>query len=276
MPLANNFLVQNGADWVVGATPSRTGYGRGVPNPFGPGASSFEPNTEIYDPSNDPLMKGSRLQVEGQSEYDKQAADKAAADAASAASATASAIAGGSGTPGASGSVLNFINAAKSLLGKPYVWGGTTANGVDCSGLLYFAFNQAGIKMPRYRAVDYGRMGQTVSADQARAGDVVYWNESGDVDHVGIYLGNGMVLNSPHSGTVVQINKVWGNPTYHRIINDDGFGQIATSSGGSVQSYGGKPAGQLFMGSMPAGIGIESTAALNEGHADTGFKMRAV
>jgi cell wall-associated NlpC family hydrolase len=69
----------------------------------------------------------------------------------------------------ANGSVLSFINAAKQLLGKPYVWGGTTINGTDCSGLLYYAFNAAGIKMPRYRASDYGKMGQQVDAHRTRA-----------------------------------------------------------------------------------------------------------
>jgi hypothetical protein len=66
----------------MGATPSRItdpALSRGVPNPFGPGG--WEPNTQIYDPSNDPLMAGSRKQVTGVGEYEHQAADAEAAAA---------------------------------------------------------------------------------------------------------------------------------------------------------------------------------------------------
>lgn len=276
MPLANNQLVQSGTDWVIGVKPpAQSGQPTGVPNPYGAGARAFEPNTQIYDPSNDPLMAGSEVQLTGESAVDKAAAAKAAQTA----TAAPSVIPQSGGTPGASGSVLSFINAAKSLLGKPYVWGGTTASGVDCSGLLYYAFNQAGVKMPRYRASDYGRMGQQVAAAQALPGDIVYWDEPGSTDHVGIYLGGGMVLNSPHTGTVVQIDKVWGDPTYRRIISDNGFGQMATSSGGSVLSYNGQFAGQAFLSPQPHVIGVSSsvpTAALNEQNADTGFRNRAL
>jgi len=270
MPLANNDLVQVGHDWVIGAVPAKGNSStHGVPNPFGVGASAYEPNTIVYDPSNDPLMAGSETQLTGHSRADELAAKDAA-------SAEAGVNAGDTGTPEASGSVLSFINAAKQLLGKPYVWGGTTVSGTDCSGLLYYAFNAAGIKMPRYRAVDYGKMGQQVTADQARPGDIVYWDESGDVDHVGIYLGNGLVLNSPHSGTVTQIDRVWGNPTYRRIINDGGFGQMATSSGGTVLAYDGQNAGSLFASdnaTTPAQAPWAASAAIRL--PNNGFKVRA-
>lgn len=276
MPLANNSLVQVGHDWVIGAVPAKQDTRAvGVPNPFGRGASAYEPNTIVYDPSNDPLMAGSELQLTGRSRSSEVAAEEAAKSAA-AADATAGANAGGAGTAPQAGSALNFINAAKQLLGKPYVWGGTTINGVDCSGLLYYAFNQAGIKMPRYRASDYGKMGQQVTADAALPGDVVYWDEPGDTDHVGIYLGGGLVLNSPHSGTTTQINKVWGNPTYRRIISDNGFAQMATSTGGSTLSYEGQNALSLFAGSNqmnPPPAPWAASAAIRL--PNNGFKVRA-
>lgn len=270
MPLANNNLLQNGSDWVIGAVPSQVGTGsRGVSNPYGAGASAYEPHTQVYDPSSDPLFRGAESQLGG----------SPPADTTQAASGGATAITQGAGSPTTNGSVLSFVNAAKTLLGKPYVWGGTTANGVDCSGLLYYAFNKAGIKMPRYRAVDYGKMGQQVDAGQALPGDIVYWNEPGNVDHVGIYLGSGMVLNSPHTGTVVQINKVWGNPTYRRIIGDNGFGQLATPSGAPVLSYDGDFAGRLFLSQTPATTSPPAwaaSAALGGVNADSGFKNRAL
>lgn len=271
MPLPNNRLVQTGTDFVIGAVPSQSQLRStpGLPNPFGVGASAYEPRTLIYDPSNDPLMAGSDLQVTGQSPEDKAAA-KALADSAGAGVSTQA-----PSTPGLSGSALSFVNAAKTLLGKPYVWGGTTANGVDCSGLLFYAFNQAGIKMPRYRASDYGRMGQQVDSGAARPGDIVYWDEPGATDHVGIYLGNGMVLNSPHSGTTVQINKVWGSPTYRRIINDGQFGQLATPMGGTTESYAGQPSGPMFLSDLPSGIGIDSAVPILADKPRSPYRMRA-
>lgn len=276
--LANNGLVQSGHDWVIGAVPvADNGSQRGVPNPFGAGASAFEPNTIVYDPSNDPLMAGSEQQLTGKSRT-QELADQAAADAAKTPAATPAANAGDASSPAAGGSALAVINAAKQLLGKPYVWGGTTISGTDCSGLLYYAFNKAGIKMPRYRAVDYGKMGQQVTADAALPGDIVYWNEPGDVDHVGIYLGNGMVLNSPHTGTTTQINRVWGNPTYRRIIQDGNFGHMATSDGGTVLAYDGMNAAQLFStdtAGAPAGNQWSASAAMNLLNPTNAYKVRA-
>jgi hypothetical protein len=108
----------------------------------------------------------------------------------------------------------------------------------------------------------------------------VYWDEPGNTDHVGIYLGSGLVLNSPHSGTVVQINRVWGKPTYRRIITDSGFQRMAQPTGSPVLAYNGVPAAQVFIGqqprSVPTGIGIRTTTpALEESLPTTGFKVRA-
>lgn len=145
----------------------------------------------------------------------------------------------------------NVIAAAKTMLGKPYVWGGTTSRGVDCSGLLYLAFNAAGVKMPRYRAVDYGRLGAAVEPGAARAGDVVFWdNPNTTTDHVGIYLGDGMVIQAPNSGDVVKISKVWGKPKFRRIVDDPHFGVQASPPGQlPVTSYNGHQAKTLGVAS---------------------------
>jgi cell wall-associated NlpC family hydrolase len=236
--------IQSGVDWVTGVQapdPAQQPI-PGVANPYGPGASSYEPNTKLYTPGTDPLFAGSSLQLAG---YD--AVDKAQADGEATQAQAADNAAGGQTSTGVSvpGSAAGFVQAAKRLLGKPYVWGGTTINGTDCSGLLYYAFNAAGIKMPRYAASQYGHMGTQVDSKQALPGDIVYWDEPGSVDHVGIYLGNGMVLNSPHSGTVTQIQHVWGNPVYRRIINDDNF-NAQVSPTGPVLGYGTGAAAQAF------------------------------
>lgn len=264
----------------MGATPSEfidPALSKGVPNPYGPGG--WEPNTQIYDPSTDPLMKGSRQQVTGTSEYEHQAQDKALADQVKAAQGAVTANAGGADGPVANGSALSFVNAAKQMLGKPYVWGGTTTRGVDCSGLIYLALNQAGIKTPRLTASGYSKMGQQVDAASARAGDLVYWQDGGAGEpHIGIYLGGGKVLHSPQTGDVTKISNVWGHPIFKRVINDGQFGVLSTPTGApGPASYGGQLASSVFqkpqIGTPHYELGIRSSVNVNPAPAVHGTPL---
>lgn len=141
----------------------------------------------------------------------------------------------GGGFVEASGRMGTFVSAAMNLASRrvPYVWGGTTASGVDCSGLIYYAARAAGITdWKRYRAVDYGRMGTSVSLSQARSGDIVYYdNPNSDTDHVGIYIGNGRMVQAPQSGDVVRVTGVGRYTSIRRIFNDGAFSAGATPAG---------------------------------------------
>lgn len=83
-----------------------------------------------------------------------------------------------------------FIDAAKSVMGVPYVWAGSTVNGFDCSGFIYYAANQAGYKIGRYSAEGYHS--RTFYVDQPQPGDLVFFENTYKVgiSHLGIYLGN--------------------------------------------------------------------------------------
>lgn len=193
----------------------------GVPNPYGRGVAAFEPNNVL-------------AKAYGQA---KQEADASQLDL----SDKTVEIPGSTPLVDGSGKVATMIAAAMKLAARrvPYVWGGTTANGVDCSGLIYYAAQAAGIDMPRYRAKDYGQMGEAVTLEQARPGDVVYYDNPGDTDHVGIYIGGGRVIQAPQSGDVVKVTGVGKATSIRRIFDDSAFGQIALPNGGSQVSYGG-------------------------------------
>jgi cell wall-associated NlpC family hydrolase len=101
---------------------------------------------------------------------------------------------------------------AMSVRGTPYVWGGTGPRGFDCSGLMYWAFQKVGVALPRTSSAQ-SVIGQPVSRDQLQPGDLVFFYSS--VSHVGIYVGDGMVLHAPQSGDVVKISPLSRMPFHN-------------------------------------------------------------
>jgi len=104
------------------------------------------------------------------------------------------------------------VGVAMQYLGVPYVYGGASPSGFDCSGLVMYAFAQIGISLPHNAAAQYGA-GMPVSRDQLQAGDLVFFNGLG---HVGIYIGGGQFIHAPHTGDVVKISSLsgWYSSTY--------------------------------------------------------------
>lgn len=106
----------------------------------------------------------------------------------------------------------SVIGIAHSLSGIPYVYGGTTVSGFDCSGFTSYVFRQAGRSLPRTAAGQYAGTSR-VSRGEAQPGDLVFFNQGGGIDHVGIYLGGGNFIGSQYNGVVVStINSgYWAN-----------------------------------------------------------------
>lgn len=105
-----------------------------------------------------------------------------------------------------SGSAASVVALAKAQAGKNYVWGATGPNSFDCSGLVQYVYkNAAGVNLPRttYSQVN---VGQTVSMNNLKAGDLLFWGSASAPYHVGIYLGNGQYANAatPSQGVRVQ------------------------------------------------------------------------
>ena len=102
---------------------------------------------------------------------------------------------GGAGHPSAASIALHY-------LGVPYVWGGASPSGFDCSGLVMYVYEQLGISLPHYTVAQWNA---TEPVSSPAPGDLVFFNGLG---HVGIYIGGGQFVDAPHTGSVVRIDSI--------------------------------------------------------------------
>jgi cell wall-associated NlpC family hydrolase len=101
---------------------------------------------------------------------------------------------------------LRVVSYAKHFLGVPYVYGGSTPHGFDCSGFVRYVYAHFGVTLPHSSYAQFGD-GRRVVRGSLRPGDLVFFDSVG---HVGIYIGNGRFIHAPHSGTRVRIERFAG------------------------------------------------------------------
>lgn len=99
------------------------------------------------------------------------------------------------------------VDYALRFLGTPYVWGGTTPDGFDCSGYVRYVYAHFGVYLPR-TSREQSQVGQTVNLAEAQPGDLVFFHNP--VSHVGIYIGDGMYVHAPRTGDVVKVSSLSG------------------------------------------------------------------
>lgn len=104
-----------------------------------------------------------------------------------------------------SGANNDVVSYANNFAGTPYVWGGTSPSGFDCSGFTQYVYGHFGVGLGRttYEQINDGT---AVSRDQLQPGDLVLFGSSNDPHHVGIYAGNGMYIHAPRTGDVVKLS----------------------------------------------------------------------
>ena len=113
------------------------------------------------------------------------------------------------------GGASTAIATAMTYLGVPYVWGGESYGGVDCSGLTMLAWESAGVDLPHLSRAQYG-YGTHVSLGDMEAGDLIFWSSDGTqsgIYHVAMYLGDGEMIEAPTFGVPVRVTGVysWGS-----------------------------------------------------------------
>ncbi|THG30220.1 NlpC/P60 family protein [Naasia lichenicola] len=124
---------------------------------------------------------------------------------------------GGSGSVGApsSSAVGTAISFARAQIGEPYVFAGAGPSSWDCSGLTMQAYSAAGIYIGGHSSnaqYNYARnTGRLVPYADRQAGDLIFWQDGGDVYHVAIYTGGGMMIEAPYEGLNVRERGMWGS-----------------------------------------------------------------
>lgn len=118
---------------------------------------------------------------------------------------------------------VELVEFAKQFLGNPYVWGGSSlTNGTDCSGFTMSVYRHFGVKLPHYTN-SQAECGTEITASELRPGDIIFYaNDSGVINHVSLYIGNGQVIHASNPKTGIKISQYnYRTPVkYVKILQD--------------------------------------------------------
>jgi len=184
----------------------------------------------------------------------------------------------GAGTAATTGE--DVVDEAKKYLGVPYAWGGTDPKtGLDCSGLVQLTYKNLGYDLPRVSG-DQAKAGTEVPGGLAAAqpGDLLTFGSP--VHHIGIYVGDGNMIEAPHPGASVRISKVTETPSHvRRILPTDAVNAGAGTAGAGAADFGRvstqTPYADLFTAASRR-YGVPATLLSAVARQESGYDPRAV
>jgi cell wall-associated NlpC family hydrolase len=111
------------------------------------------------------------------------------------------------GSVSTSGGKMSVVSKAYEFLGRPYVWGASGPRAFDCSGFTSYVYSSFGVSLP-HKASSQAGIGQTVSRNSLQAGDLVFFNTTGGISHVGIYIGSGQFIHASSGSDKVTVSEL--------------------------------------------------------------------
>ena len=170
------------------------------------------------------------------------------------------------------------VGEAAQFVGVPYQWGGTSpTTGFDCSGLVQYVYGQLGVSLPR-TSQEQANVGTPVAGlAQAQPGDLVFYEPGpSGPGHVGIYIGNGKMIDAPHTGTSVQVQAVGQPSEIRRVLPSVASGASGASAAGIPASLGVPGSLTALFEQAAAQSGVPASVLAAVAKQESGFDPQAV